>query len=118
MALGARRTAELAWFAATSWAGSYTNTRPQRDGLRVLAPFRVRTVRAECLDWMLILGRRHLDRVLRTYVEHYNGHRVHRALGLAAPLDDSEDSVVIPAREVRPRNVLGGLIHEYHRMAA
>ena len=31
----------------------------------------VRTVRAECLDWMLILGRRHLDRVLRTYVEHY-----------------------------------------------
>jgi transposase InsO family protein len=35
----------------------------------------VRTVRAECLDWMLILGRRHLDRVLRTYVAHYNGHR-------------------------------------------
>ncbi len=32
----------------------------------------VRTVRAECLDWMLILGRRHLDRVLRTYVAHYN----------------------------------------------
>jgi putative transposase len=78
----------------------------------------VRTVRAECLDWMLILGRRHLDRVLRTYVEHYNGHRAHRALGLAAPLDDSEDSVAIPAREVRRRNVLGGLIHEYHRMAA
>jgi putative transposase len=78
----------------------------------------VRTVRAECLDWMLILGRRHLDRVLRTYVEHYNGHRAHRALGLAAPLDDSEDSVVIPAREVRRWNVLGGLIHEYHRMAA
>ena len=24
----------------------------------------VRTVRAECLDWMLVLGRRHLDRML------------------------------------------------------
>jgi transposase InsO family protein len=27
----------------------------------------VRTVRAECLDWLLILGRRHLERVLRLY---------------------------------------------------
>jgi hypothetical protein len=50
--------------------------------------------------------------------EHYNGHRSHRALGLAAPLDDSEDSVAIPSREVHRRNVLGGLIHEYHQMAA
>jgi len=32
----------------------------------------VRTVRAECLDWMLVLGRRHLERILRTYVAHYN----------------------------------------------
>ena len=53
------------------------------------------TIRAECLDWMLILGRRHLDRVLRTYAAHYNGHRPHRALGLAAPLDGSEDSLPI-----------------------
>jgi hypothetical protein len=73
----------------------------------------VQTVRAECLDWMLILGRRHLDRV-----EHYNGHRAHRALGLAAPLDDSQESAAIPARAVHRRNVLGGLIHEYHQMAA
>jgi putative transposase len=32
----------------------------------------VRTVRSECLDWLLILNRRHLERVLRVYVEHYN----------------------------------------------
>lgn len=31
----------------------------------------VRTVRTECLDWMLILGRGHLERVLGVYVEHY-----------------------------------------------
>ncbi len=31
----------------------------------------VRTVRGECLDWLLILGRRHLEHVLRTYVDHY-----------------------------------------------
>jgi putative transposase len=33
----------------------------------------VRTIRAECLDWLLILNRRHLDRVLRVYVDHYRG---------------------------------------------
>ena len=32
----------------------------------------VRTVRDECLDWLLILNRRHLERVLRVYFDHYN----------------------------------------------
>ena len=32
----------------------------------------IRTVRAECLDWLLIIGRGHLEQVLRVYVEHYN----------------------------------------------
>ena len=32
----------------------------------------VRTVRAECLDWLLIVGRGHLEQVLRIYVQHYN----------------------------------------------
>jgi transposase InsO family protein len=43
------------------------------------------TVRAECLDWLLIKGRGHLEQVLRRYVQHYNQHRPHRALGLQAP---------------------------------
>jgi transposase InsO family protein len=45
----------------------------------------VGTVRRECLDWLLILNRRHLEHVLRVYVEHYNTHRPHRSLELAAP---------------------------------
>ncbi len=45
----------------------------------------VGTVRAECLDWLLIVGRGHLEQVLRTYVEHYNVHRPHRALRLGPP---------------------------------
>jgi putative transposase len=35
----------------------------------------VRSIRAELLDWTLILGRRHLDRVLDRYASHYNSHR-------------------------------------------
>jgi len=45
----------------------------------------VRAVRGECLDWLLILNRRHLERALRVYVEHYNTHRPHRTLDLQPP---------------------------------
>lgn len=40
---------------------------------------------AECLDWLLVVGRGHLEQVLGDYVEHYNRHRPHRALGLEPP---------------------------------
>jgi putative transposase len=45
----------------------------------------VRTVRSECLDWLLILNDQHLERVLNVFAEHYNGHRPHRALALTPP---------------------------------
>jgi putative transposase len=76
----------------------------------------VRTVRAECLDWLLILNRRHLERVLRIFVDHYNGHRPHRALNLMPP-DEERPTLraATPSRSdhVERRDRLGGLIHEY-----
>ena len=45
----------------------------------------MRTVRTECLDWLLIVSRGHLEQVLQIYVRHYNQHRPHRALGLEPP---------------------------------
>jgi len=77
----------------------------------------VRTVRAECLDWLLILNRRHLERVLRVYVDHYNRERPHRALELRPPEpDEPRDRSV--AGEIHRRDRLGGLVHEYYRAAA
>src|SRR2546421_8747591 len=74
----------------------------------------VRTVRAECLDWLLILGRRHLETVLRIYTAHYNRERPHRALALLSPDSTNADA---PAShgEIKRRDRLGGLIHAYHR---
>jgi putative transposase len=45
----------------------------------------IRTLRTDCLDRILILGRRHLEHVLRIYRRHYNEHRPHRALHLLPP---------------------------------
>jgi transposase InsO family protein len=77
----------------------------------------VRTVRAECLDWLLILNRRHLEGVLRVYVRHYNRERPHRALELKPP-ELGERRERAPEGEIRRRDQLGGLIHEYERQAA
>jgi len=78
----------------------------------------IQTVRAECTDWTLILGRRHLDRTLRTYAEHYNRGRPHRSLALATPLAQDEVPMAVSPRDVRRCDLLGGLIHEYHGLAA
>jgi putative transposase len=74
----------------------------------------VRTVRTGCLDRMLVLGRRHLEQVLRTYIAHYNGRRPHRGLDLKTP-EPRPDPAPWSAEgvRVRTRDVLGGLIHEY-----
>jgi putative transposase len=76
----------------------------------------VRTVRAECLDWLLILGRRHLEHVFRRYVTHYNAERPHRALALLSPagLDRRNQTSV---NTIERHDVLGGLIHEYRAAA-
>jgi putative transposase len=75
-------------------------------------------VRSECLDWTLVLGRRHLLRLLRGYVRHYNEQRPHRSLALAVPEAREQSAPRVNPREVRRRDVLGGLIHEYHQVAA
>ena len=100
------------------------------EGIRViLTPFRapqanayaerfVRTVRAECLDWLLILGPRQLERVLRVFVEHYNRERPHRALGRCPPVPVEPTPPPVAGAAVKRRDRLGGLLHEYYRAAA
>ena len=78
----------------------------------------VRTARAECLDWRLILNRRHLERVLRVLVEHYNTQRPHRALKLQPPRRAEPPPPTPTIGEIRRHDRLGGLIHEYYRDAA
>jgi len=75
----------------------------------------VGTVRRDCLDWILIVSRRQLEQVLRVYVDHYNSHRPHRALGLTPPAPERRLRLVSPAspERVHRRDRLGGLIHEY-----
>jgi putative transposase len=83
----------------------------------------VGSIRRECLDRMLIFGRRQLEHVLRVYVSHYNLQRPHRALELRPPESTAADLTVKThstphGLQVNRRDLLGGLIHEYERIAA
>jgi transposase InsO family protein len=75
----------------------------------------VRSVREECLDHLLILGERHLRRVLCGYVTFFNQRRPHQGLGqrCPVPLAPSPGTGTISRRDV-----LGGIIHDYAREAA
>ena len=82
----------------------------------------VGSVRRECLDRLLIVGRRQLEHVLRVYIHHYNQPRPHRALDLRPPNASTRSPVQadssLHALRVRRRDLLGGLIHEYEPVAA
>jgi putative transposase len=75
------------------------------------------TVRREILDRMLIINRRHLETVLAEYVAHFNDHRPHRALQHAAPLRPLPPPSSQPDLHIRRHDRLGGLIHEYTKVA-
>lgn len=77
----------------------------------------VLTARSECLDWTLIVGRRHLERVVKEFVAHYDCARPHRGLMLATPIARPAPVVPVDARAVRRNDILGGIIHEYEQAA-
>jgi putative transposase len=112
----------------TSSFDEYFNT----EGIRIIrtpakapranafAEYFVGTVRRECLDRMLIVGRWHLERVLAEYETHYNGHRRHRALAQQAPITPDTPPRVsdpLPA-QLRQNDAVFGLILEYRLVAS
>ncbi len=80
----------------------------------------VRTVRRECLDFMIPLGEPYLRRILLEWVAHYNQARPHKSLGpgipalIVPPAPLSGNRHCLPSRHfVRVKPVLEGLHHEY-----
>ena len=74
------------------------------------------SVRRECLDHVIVMGERHLRRVMRRYLEYYNGSRTHLGLAKECPIPREVEPPDIGS--IRQRAMVGGLHHRYYREAA
>ncbi len=91
-------------------------TPPRAPNANAFAERWIRSAREACLDKILILGERHLARVLTAYTDYYNHARPHQGIEQRCPVP------LIPgaAREgpIERRDILGGVLHDYYRRAA
>jgi transposase InsO family protein len=74
----------------------------------------VKSVKSECLDYLILSSVRQLEYALGQYSEYYHHERIHQSLGRIIepkhPIDDTAEIVCIER--------LGGLLKSYHRLAA
>ena len=77
----------------------------------------VGSVRRECLDHILILGERQLNRVIEAYVNYFNRTRPHQGIGQNVPCGPPLWSGESASGKIISVPVLNGLHHEYRRAA-
>src|ERR1022692_3610836 len=70
------------------------------------------SIRRECLDHIIVLGKEHLRRILKNYADYYNGVRTHRSLNKDAPVSRQ----VQRSGVINSRAILGGLHRQYVRI--
>jgi len=74
------------------------------------------SIRRECLDHVIILGERHLRRILTSYASYYHASRTHQSLD-----NDCPESRLVELPEmgnVVALSQVGGLHHRYARRLA
>ncbi|MEV6229789.1 integrase core domain-containing protein [Saccharopolyspora shandongensis] len=81
----------------------------------------VQTCRRELQDRTLIWNQRHLLHALREFEKFYNEHRPHQGIANARPLYPLPQPITDPEQmthlDIRRRDRLGGILHEYEHAA-
>jgi putative transposase len=77
----------------------------------------VRSIKAECLDRLILFGEKSLRHVVREYMAHYHAERNHQGIDNAIPFPDERLGAAAPGNVIRFER-LGGLLSFYHKPAA
>jgi putative transposase len=79
----------------------------------------IQSLRLECLDKFIALGERHLNYLVREYVEHFHLERPHQSKGnRPLPEADQPEPPVLPFPErIEVKKRLGGVLRHYRRAA-
>jgi len=72
------------------------------------------SVRRECLDYFLILSKRHLYRVMRDYQWYFNHARPHQGVGQRIPCQPAQRASPSSNAQMISRPVMGDLHHDCH----
>ncbi len=81
------------------------------------------SVRRECLNHLLVLGERQLHSAIKEYVQYYNSARPHQGIGQAIPevagssMQETPPGYYESEGRITSFPVLGGLHHDYRRVA-
>jgi transposase InsO family protein len=105
---------ELKWFPYEDYGIAGIATVPYSPNMNAYAERFVRSVRTECLDWMIVFSQNQLRNIMREYVRYYNSSRPHQGIGKVPDGTQSDDTT----GRILKEPVLFGLHHRYYRKAA
>ena len=87
---------------------------PRSPDLNPYAERFVKSVKSECLNYLILSSIKQLEYVLKNYREYYHHERIHQSLGrIIEPKHSIDETAEIVCVER-----LGGLLKSYHRLAA
>ena len=100
-------------------AGTFAGAlHPPRLWQNCVAERRVQTARRDLLDHLIVVKKRHLQRLLMEFVAYYHDDRTHLALAKETPGRRSVSISRSIADEIVALPRVGGLHHRYERRAA
>ena len=77
----------------------------------------MRSIKEECLSKLILFGENSLRRVVSEFLEHFHQERNHQGMGNVLLFPVSAAREVAPAKAIRCRERLGGLLKYYSRAA-
>ncbi len=105
---------ELKWFPYSEYGIKGIATVPYSPNMNAFAERFVRSIRSECLDYLIVFTQKQLRNIMREYVHYYNKERTHQGIGKIPDRTPDRNST----GKIRKEPVLFGLHHRYYRETA